>query len=141
MYDMGSSWEPTKIANAVSTQMSRFDHRDAGLPDDDVGARLECGLDGGDMDATRGVYRFFYGAGQLCWRGDLPGQCNEMSVGHLPGCGCQKQRNRAGVGNWLLTHTKCGSRIVRIYAREEREGRYQFVPVGWWCKECGISQM
>jgi hypothetical protein len=37
------------------------------------------------------------------------------------------------------SHPKCGSRMVRLYAREEREGRYQSVPVGWWCRECGIS--
>jgi hypothetical protein len=28
--------------------------------------------------------------------------------------------------------------MVRLYAREKKGGRYRFVPVGWWCRECGI---
>ena len=31
----------------------------------------------------------------------------------------------------------CRKKMTRLYARES--GR--FVPVGWWCRECGISQM
>ena len=38
-------------------------------------------------------------------------------------------------------HPKCGSRMVRLYARVDGEGRYQFVPVGWWCRECGMTRM
>ena len=32
-------------------------------------------------------------------------------------------------------HPKCGVRMQRLYVRDTR---YQFVPVGWKCPDCGV---